>query len=144
MKKSCILNEISQIDVISDKFIVKKISEEGLPILRNHIPLFYILPEDGSALIFNEISSIWEISKSSLSEIINKYEKQGLINKCSCPEDKRSVYISLKPEALYIKKKLDEIEAEILGLLFKGFDENEKQNFEASVSKAFNNVKEML
>lgn len=144
MKKLCILNEISQIDVTTDKFIVKKISEEGLPILRNHIPLFYILPEDGSALIFNEISNIWKISKSSLSEIINKYEKQGLINKCSCTEDKRSVYVSLKPEALYIKQKLDEIEAEIADLLFKGFDEKEKQNFEASVSKAFNNVKEML
>lgn len=126
MKKRCILDKVNEINSISNKFIDKKIKEEGLPILQNHIPLFYILPEDGSALIFNEISNIWEISKSSLSEIINKYESQGLIKKYNCLEDKRTVYVSLKSEALYIVRKLLSIEAEFLGLMLNNFDNNEK------------------
>ena len=88
MNKGCILGKINQINSISNKFIAKKIKEENLPILLNHVPLFYILPEDGTTMIFNEIASIWEISKSSLSDIINKYENQGLIKKCDCSEDK--------------------------------------------------------
>lgn len=144
MKKRYILDKINEINSISNKFIDKKIKEEGLPILQNHIPLFYILPEDGSALIFNEISNIWEISKSSLSDIINKYESQGLIKKCNCLEDKRTVYVSLKSEALYIVRKLLSIEAEFLGLMLNDFDNNEKQIFEKNINKSLKNIRKIL
>lgn len=144
MKKGCILGKINEINSISNKFIAKKIKEEGLPILQNHIPLFYILPEDGSAMIFNEISNIWQISKSSLSDIINKYENQGLIKKDSCSEDKRSVYISLKPEAIYIRQKLQSIEDEFLDSMLKDFIQNEEQSFEENIDKALMNIKKML
>ena len=106
--------------------------------------MFYILPEDGSALIFNEISNIWEISKSSLSDIINKYESQGLIKKCNCLEDKRTVYVSLKSEALYIVRKLLSIEAEFLGLMLNDFDNNEKQIFEKNINKSLKNIRKIL
>ncbi len=144
MKNGCILGKINEINSISNRFIAKRIKEEGLPILQNHIPLFYILPEDGSAMIFNEISNIWQISKSSLSDIINKYENQGLIKKDICDEDKRSVYVRLKPEAIYIRKKLESIEEEILGSMLKDFKQNEGQNFEENITKALMNIEKML
>ena len=144
MKRECILSKINEINYISNDFITKKIKEENLPILQNHIPLFYILPQDGSPLIFNEISNLWKISKSSLSDIINKYEKQGLIKKCSCSEDKRSVYISLKPEALHIVKKLKKMESEFLYSMLNDFDENEKQVFAQYIDKVLNNIEKML
>ena len=144
MNKGCILGKINQISSISNKFIAKKIKEKNLPILLNHIPLFYILPEDGSPMIFNEISSTWEISKSSLSDIINKYENQGLIKKCDCSEDKRSVYVSLKPEALYIVEILRNIEAEFLSSMLNNFDNNEKQILEENINKALTNIKKIL
>jgi DNA-binding MarR family transcriptional regulator len=143
MKNKCILSKVNEINSISNKFIAKKIKEQGLPILQNHIPLFYILPEDGSYLIFNEISNIWQISKSSLSDIINKYESQGLIKKCTCSEDKRSVYISLKPEALYIKQSLHDIEAEFLDLMLNDFNKDERQVFEDNIDKVLKNIKKM-
>ena len=143
MKKGCILGKINEINAISNKFIAKKIKEENLPILLNHIPLFYILPEDGSPMIFNEISSIWEISKSSLSDIINKYENQGLIKKCDCSEDKRSVYVSLRPEALYIVEILRNIEAEFLNSMLNRFHNDEKQIFEENINKALKNIKKI-
>lgn len=144
MKSKCILNKINDISTISSKFVVKRINEERLPVLQNHMLLFYILPEDGTKMLFNEIANRWKISKSSLSDIINKYENIGLIKKCVCNEDKRSVYISLTEEAVEIKKKLQNIEAEFLDLLLSDFDEYQREIFEENIDKAIENIKEML
>lgn len=144
MKNKCIIENLNLISEASDKFLAKKIKENQLPILRNHAMLFEILPDDGSKLLFNEIACIWKISKSSLSDIINKYEAQGLINKCVCSEDKRSVYISLAPEAVYIKEKIQNLEKEFLELLLKDFDDEQKKIFKSNMIKAANNVIKML
>jgi DNA-binding MarR family transcriptional regulator len=144
VKDKCIVAKINAICNISDKYAIKRINEERLPILRNHIPLFLILAGDGTPLLFNEIANIWEISKSSLSDIILKYENQGLIKKCSCSEDKRSVYISLTPEAVIIKEKLYEIEDEFLKLLLNNFDEDQRNTFEKDIDKALSNLERLL
>lgn len=144
MKSKCIISKINKISEASTKFLIRKIKDEQLSILQNHATLFDILPEDGSKLLFNEIANIWKISKSSLSDIINKYECQGLIKKCVCNEDKRSVYISLTPEAICIKQKLQDMEKEFLDLLLKDFDEEQKKIFEDNIDKALNNIIKML
>ncbi|AGF54277.1 MarR family winged helix-turn-helix transcriptional regulator [Clostridium saccharoperbutylacetonicum] len=144
MKKKCIIGKLNALNEASNKFVVKKLKDEQIAILQNHSMLFEILPEDGSKLLFNEIASIWKISKSSLSDIINKYESQGLINKCVCSEDKRSAYISLTTEGLCIKKKLKTMDKEFLEILLKDFDEEQRKVFEDNMDKALNNIIKML
>lgn len=144
MIRECLIGKINEISSGYNKFIVKKLKEEGLPILQNHIALFYILSEDRSVLLFNEISNIWEISKSSLSDIINKYENLGLIKKCTCFEDKRSIYISLTSEGLHIRQKLENMESEFLYFLLSDFDKNEIETFETNISKSLSNIKRAL
>ena len=144
MEYKGIIRKLNTINETYDKFLIKKIKEEQLSILQSHTMLFEILPEDGSKLLFNEIACIWKISKSSLSDIINKYESQGLIIKCVCDEDKRSIYISLTLEGIHIKQKLQVIENEFLNLLLKDFDEEQRDVFEANIDKALNNIIEMI
>lgn len=144
MKKKCIIGKLNALNEASNKFVIKKLKDEQIAILQNHSMLFEILPEDGSKLLFNEIASIWKISKSSLSDIINKYESQGLINKCVCSEDKRSAYISLTTEGLYIKERLKTMDKEFLEILLKDFDEEQRKVFEDNMDKALNNIIKML
>lgn len=144
MKKKCILSKIDLINSISKKFIQRKIKEDNLPILLNHAPLFFILPEDGSPLVFNEISNRWGISKSSLSDIINKYESIGLISKVNCIKDKRNIYVILQPKGLLIKNKLKEMEVEFLDIMLKDFEKNERENFEDNINKALRSIERIL
>lgn len=143
MNKECIIGKINDINFSANKFLARQIKEKNLVILQNHIPLFYILPEDGSGMLFNEIASAWEISKSSLSDIINRYEDLALVKKCTCSEDKRSVYINLTGEAISIKKTLEALEAEFLDLILEGFDEKERQLFEKNIEKCLANIERM-
>ena len=110
MRDLCIIGKIEEIELISHRYMEKRIKEENLPILKNHIPLFYILPENGDKMLFNALAKSWGISKSSLSEMIVKYENIGLIKKCVCEADRRSVYISLLPDAVKIKRILQQIQ----------------------------------
>lgn len=136
MGKRCIIGKINEISLISSKYIEKRIKEENLPILKNHISLFYILPENGEKMLFNDLAKAWGISKSSLSEMIVKYENIGLIQKCVCEADRRSVYISLLPEAIKIKRALEEIEKEFLNKIMVDFNEYERVSFEGALEKA--------
>ncbi|MGL6058063.1 MAG: MarR family winged helix-turn-helix transcriptional regulator [Culicoidibacterales bacterium] len=140
MKNECIVGKINTISTQADKFFVKRIKAENLPILRNHIALFYLLPENGEKMLFNELAKQWDISKSSLSDIINKYESLGLVTKCSCNDDKRTIYLSLTPQAFTIKAKLDQIEAEFLERLLQSFSSEERTIFEMYIKKAINNL----
>ncbi|QLY77964.1 MarR family transcriptional regulator [Clostridium intestinale] len=144
MDKKCIMGKINMISETFDKFMIKKIKAEGLPILQNHITLFHILPEDGSKLLFNQVASIWKISKSSLSDIINKYVNQGLINKFECYEDRRSIHISLTEDAIPIKLRILELEEEFRTALLKNFTQEERVVFEDNINSALNNIKKML
>jgi DNA-binding MarR family transcriptional regulator len=144
MKNKCIISKINKISEASTKFIMKRLKDEQLTILQNHAALFDILPENGSKMLFNEIAGIWKISKSSLSDIINKYESQGLIKKCVCDADKRSVYISLTSEGIYIKEKLQIMEKEFLNLLLEDFNEEQRKTFENNIDNALENIIKML
>jgi DNA-binding MarR family transcriptional regulator len=140
MKIECIIGKIRYISLQSDKFLKRRIKEENLPILINHIPLFYILPYSGEKIIFNELAKEWEISKSSLSDIINKYEALDIVTKCSCNDDKRTVYIGLTNKAKEIKDKLDEFEAEFLDIMLEDFTKEERSIFEGCIKKSIKNM----
>lgn len=103
MNYDCIVLKLRDVAALTDKFYAKRIKELGLPILMNHIPLFYILSESEKPLAFTEIFNMWGISKSSLSEVINKYHKMGFIEKFSSADDKRSFTVVLTEEGKEIR-----------------------------------------
>lgn len=139
MKYECVIGKMRDINSNTDKFFTKRINEERMPILINHIPLFYILSFNKEPILFNELSKEWGISKSSLSDIINKYQKLGFVNKYSCNDDKRSVYLSLTEEGVKIKDMLGNFEMELIEFLFKDFDTNEREVFEKRIDHVLRN-----
>lgn len=140
MRFECAIGKIRYMLSVADKFLTRRITEENLPILSSHIPLFYILPVDKSAIVFGEVSKRWQISKSSLSDIINKYQGLGIISKHECLEDKRSIYIALTDEGLKIRETLKVFEAEFLELLLTGLADDEKKEFEGYLDQAVQNA----
>ena len=143
MGNRCIIGKLNEISLISSRYVEKRIKEENLPILKNHISLFYILPESGEKMLFNDLAKAWGISKSSLSEMIVKYENIGLIKKCVCEAERRSVYISLLPEAVKIKRTLEGIEKEFLNKIMVDFTECERLSFEGALNKALKSGEEI-
>lgn len=142
LKNKCVLNMINDINSISNERIQQEIKALNVPVLINHVPLFYILPDDGSSMEFRHIREAWNISKSSLSDILRKYEKLGYVEKDTTCQDKRCVRIRLSTEALELKKKFLVIESKILNQMVTGFSDEEREKLEKDIVKVLNNMKE--
>lgn len=143
MNYNCVAVKLNKITGLIDKFYVKKIKELNLPILMNHIPLFYILSASTKPLAFTEIFNQWEISKSSLSEVINKYHKMGLVEKISSAEDKRSFSIALTEEGKKVTDTLSDLEDEILTKFYSSFDGEKSKEFDKDVEQVLDNLKDI-
>ncbi len=140
MKFECAVGKMRYTLSVAERYLTRRISEDDLPILASHIPLFYILPEDKSAMMFNEVSKKWQISKSSLSDIINKYQALGILSKLECPQDKRSIYIALTEAGLEIRVCLKKYEGEFLDLMLSGLSEASKAEFEKNLDHVVRNA----
>ena len=122
----------------------RRIKEENLPILKSHVLLFNTLPNGMELVSFNEVLNKVKFSKSSLSEIITKYETMGLLEKVNCKDDKRSIYIFLTEEGLKVKNKLDEILSQVLENLLTNFNSSDENIMCEVINNIYSNSKKML
>ena len=143
MNCDCIALKLKDVIVLTEKFYAKRIKELSLPILKNHLPLFYFLSDAERPLAFTEIFNSWEISKSSLSEVINKYHRLGFIEKIDSVEDKRSFSIALTEKGKELRNILAELEYELMTKFYSNFSTDLKVNFEKNVDQVIENLSEI-
>lgn len=140
----CFVNKIFEITRNIDRYTDRRIKEENLPILKSHILIFNALPNGMDYVSFNEILKKGKFSKSSLSEIITKYENIGLLKKVTCQEDKRSIYILFTAEGLKVKNKVDEILSQVSENLLSNFNSNDEELMNSIIDNIYSNSKKML
>ena len=135
MEQRCLIGVFRQIAKDLDKQLKIRIRNEGLPILVTHIPLFYILPESGESIPFNDLSNEWEISKSSLSDLVKRYEELDLIYREDSQSDKRVVNFGMTDKGIEIKNKLIMIEDDLLMELMKDLEKSERALLETMLKR---------
>lgn len=72
-----------------------------------------------------EVADCLESDRPTISGVINRLEKNGLIDKIENPDDKRSVYLKLNEHTLELVDELRKISDEVNFELFEIFNENE-------------------
>jgi len=82
----------------------------------------------------------WGISKSSLSDIINKYTDLKLVEKHECQDDKRVIYIQLTTEGEKVKNELLNIQESFMSNLFKGLDMDQQETFRLLLNQVEDNI----
>lgn len=67
--------------------------------------------------------------KSTTTVLVRKLEKEGLIHLTENPDDKRSRKISLTEKGKNYNIQTSEMSKELLNTFYKGFSEEEKEQF---------------
>lgn len=82
-----------------------------------------------------DLLTMLDIRSSSLSELLAKLERSGLVVRERNPEDRRSFIVSTTPEAEALLAGSVRDEREIAGSLFACLDEAEKETLHALLTK---------
>jgi len=61
-----------------------------------------------------ELADAVHLSQSALSRLIDRLEKNGLVERCSCGEDRRGVYVILTPAGLQRHAEAAPVHREVL------------------------------
>lgn len=118
---------IANIHNSANKLIIdelKKYDLEGLAPSHGDILNLLYQNEDGVAM--NKITSSINKDKSTVTALVNKLEKMGLLIKFKCKLDSRSTIVRLTKKGLDTKPIVIEISKKLLETTYKDFSEEEK------------------
>ena len=94
----------------------------------------------GEKMTATELSKKSGLAKTTLSAMLARMDEQGLIAIEESPTDKRSVTISLTPAAETLRAEYDNVTREIENIYYKGFTEEEVEQFERYLNRILNNL----
>ncbi|MFE1795371.1 MarR family winged helix-turn-helix transcriptional regulator [Streptomyces sp. NPDC059517] len=76
--------------------------------------------DGGNAYRVQEIAERVHLSQSALSRLIGRLEKDGLVERCMCPEDRRGVRVSLTVKGRTLHREVLPLQRAVLGRMLAG------------------------
>lgn len=132
---------IKQFKHFSDLYSKKSkcmFDNEGVPILVNHMEVVRCLIDGEKS--FTDLQNSLKMSKSTLSNIVNKYIDEGLFIKRECEADKRHYYVSLSEDGLNTFRKIGLSSQKFEQAVFTDFTDIEKEQFIMYLDRIINNM----
>ena len=120
---------LSHIHTITADFLIEKLKERGYPdFASSHGNILFQLSVTDK-MTMGELSEKINRDKSTTTVLVRKLEKDGFITGDAAPNDKRSRIIYLTEKGRQFNATAQELSSDLLGTFFKGFTENEKEEF---------------
>ena len=130
---------LSHIHSITADFLIEKLKERGYPdFASSHGNILFQLSIN-EKMTMGELAERINRDKSTTTVLVRKLESEGLITGTPDPTDKRSRIICLTKKGQKFNTTARELSSELLGTFYKGFTEEEKQQFFDSLLKIQDN-----
>lgn len=131
---------ISQIHQLSGRIFSKKLKDYQIDINHAQGRIIFALWEKDQIPI-NDLSKETALSKSSLTTMLERLEKSGHIIRKQSETDKRITIVCLTDKSSSLRGDYQKISADMIDLFYKNFTDNEILQFELSLKKILENLK---
>lgn len=130
---------LSHIHTITADFLIEKLKERGYTdFASSHGNILFQLSVN-EKMTMGELSEKINRDKSTTTVLVRKLEKDGFITGDAAPNDKRSRVIYLTAKGKKFNQTAHELSNELLSTFYKGFSEEEKNNFFQTLLKIKDN-----
>lgn len=133
---------IAKLHQMSNRIFAKKLKKYNLDVInpaQGRI-LSFLWQNDGIPI--QELSQITSLEKSTLTSMLDRLERAGLIKRVPCKKDRRRVLIDVTEKGREIEKLYKQVRKEIEEIVLKGFTEAEINAHEEFLARIFNNLLE--
>ena len=132
---------ISQIKQLQDRVFNKILKEEGIYEFNGQQGriLFSLWKDEKLSLI--ELSKRTSLAKTTLSTMIDRMRKNGLVIVEESKEDKRNLVIYLSDKTLALEDKINNATKRITDVFYKDFSEKEAKELDRLLIKIKENLK---
>ena len=132
---------ISQIKQLQDRVFNKILKEEGIYEFNGQQGriLFSLWKDEKLSLI--ELSKRTSLAKTTLSTMIDRMRKNGLVIVEESKEDKRNLVIYLSDKTLALEDKINNATKRITDIFYKAFSEKEAKELDRLLIKIKENLK---
>ena len=101
--------------------------------------ILYVLWQGGK-MTATEISKKSGLAKTTLTAMLARMQEQGLIRIEENANDRRSALVCLTEKAAALKDEYDGVTKEIEDIYYKGFSDEEIEQFESYLKRILNNL----
>ena len=135
---------ITKIKQLGDRIFEKVLSERNIDAFNGaQGRILYVLwQEDGVPI--KTVSDQCGLAITSLTTMLERMEKQGLIRRIQDPSDKRKTLLFLTDKARSLKNDYDEVSNQMGDIYYRGFSEEEIRQFEGFLDRVRNNLEEWM
>lgn len=135
---------ITKIKQLGDRIFEKVLSERNIDAFNGaQGRILYVLwQEDGVPI--KTVSDQCGLAITSLTTMLERMEKQGLITRIQDPSDKRKTLLFLTDKARSLKNDYDEVSNQMGDIYYRGFSVKEIRQFEGYLDRVRNNLEEWM
>jgi DNA-binding MarR family transcriptional regulator len=133
---------ISQLSQVQNRIFEKLLKNYGIDDFNGPQGriLFVLWQDDG--LPISEIGQRTSLSKSTLTSMLDRMEKQGHLQRNYDPKDRRQIRITLTEKAKALNQKYLEVSLEMTRIFYQGFSGAEIAVFEKMLAGILNNLQQ--
>ncbi len=102
--------------------------------------LYVLWQQDGLPIV--ELAKKTGLAKTTLTSMLDRLERQGHVRRNYDRGDRRSVFITLTPEARSLNSRYEAVSREMTEKFYKGFSGDEIIRFESYLQRVLQNLKE--
>lgn len=133
---------ITKIKQLHSRALAQCISDKGIDAFSGEQGkiLFVLWRKD--KITQKELATETGLAKNTITVMLEKMEKNNLIKRITDENDKRKSLVILTEHAKSLKKLFDKISDKMLKKMYKGFSEEEIDNFEEYLHRIIRNLEE--
>ncbi len=133
---------ISRIGKLSGRIFSRLLKDHGIGEINPAQGRILFALWRGDGIPIRELSSRTGLEKSTLTTMLDRLERDGMLTRSFVPEDRRVTLISLTDGSREVLKNWAIVSGEIDSIWYKGFSESEILGFEAALERVFKNLQD--
>lgn len=132
---------ISQIHQLQGRAFEKMLKESEVDAFNGaQGRILYVLWEHDK-LSITEIGRLTSLAKTTLTSMLDRMEKSGLLERIPDTKNRRQIFVSITDKAKEYRNKYDLVSEKMNSLFYEGFSEAEIAEFEDKLKRIINNLK---